>query len=225
MGLINFKNINTVSNSYSYINIQNNFFSSNNNYNINFDFSSDKPAQKENLKLYNNRPEIASEAELSEEQLIKLKKSPARQELSKLLRECDSEEFSYQRSDTKLKKIIYDSGILGYKNIDTLIDKILIAKTQKILTVINGINQLDTANMSEEEMQSKVKEFSEILGQARTSMKQWRDTMQEAANLGQKIIENQNNNERNNISIENVYQKFQKLAQNGTFDSDKEQIL
>ena len=223
MGLTNFNNINTVSNSYSYINIHNNFCSSNNNYN--FDFSSDKPAQKENLKLYNNRPEIASEAELSEEQLIKLKKSPARQELSKLLRECDSEEFSYQRSDTKLKKIIYDSGILGYKNIDTLIDKILIAKTQKILTVINGINQLDTANMSEEEMRSKVKEFSEILDQARTSMKQWRDTMQETANLGQKIIENQNNNERNNISIENVYQRFQKLAQNGTFDSDKEQIL
>lgn len=114
---------------------------------------------------------------------------------------------------------------MGYKNIDTLINKILTAKTQKILTVINGINQLDTANMSEEEMQSKVKEFSEILGQARTSMKQWRDTMQETANLGQKIIENQNNNERNNISIENVYQRFQKLAQNGTFDSDKEQIL
>lgn len=122
-------------------------------------------------------------------------------------------------------RIIYDSGILGYKNIDTLINKILTAKTQKILTVINGINQLDTANMSEEEMQSKVKEFSEILDQARTSMKQWRDTMQETANLGQKIIENQNNNERNNISIENVYQRFQKLAQNGTFDSDKEQIL
>lgn len=223
MGLTNFNNINTVSNSYSYINIQKNFCSSNNNYN--FDFSSDKPAQKENLKLYNNRPEIASEAELSEEQLIKLKKSPARQELSKLLRECDSKEFSYQESDTKLMRIIYDSGILGYKNIDTLINKILTAKTQKILTVINGINQLDTANMSEEEMQSKVKEFSEILDQARTSMKQWRDTMQETANLGQKIIENQNNNERNNISIENVYQRFQKLAQNGTFDSDKEQIL
>lgn len=223
MGLTNFNNINTVSNSYSYINIQKNFCSSNNNYN--FDFSSDKPAQKENLKLYNNRPEIASEAELSEEQLIKLKKSPARQELSKLLRECDSKEFSYQKSDTKLMRIIYDSGILGYKNIDTLINKILTAKTQKILTVINGINQLDTANMSEEEMQSKVKEFSEILDQARTSMKQWRDTMQETANLGQKIIENQNNNERNNISIENVYQRFQKLAQNGTFDSDKEQIL
>ena len=69
------------------------------------------PQFNENLKLWYNKPEISSEVNLSEDKLIQLKQSPARQQISLALKKCDDKVFSCTKKDCDKMNIIIESGI------------------------------------------------------------------------------------------------------------------
>lgn len=219
MSLINFKSIKNLEFGY---NFQENF-SSKNADEYDFHFKSNTSTTHEynkNLKLRYGSPEIKSETNLPEDKLIKLKHSESRQKLSIILHECDNKCFSIQKQDEKLLNIIGHSGLLEKLNFEEQLDKILISKTNKIVSVIQGINQLDTENMTESEMESKAKEFSRIIETEKSSMARLRELLNEGAELAKQYTNpEKNSNENIEEKIRAYDEKFSKFAQSASGDN------
>lgn len=188
-------------------------------YNFNFQMPNTTPQYNENLKLIHNKPEIGSEANLPEDKLIELKQSPARQKLSVVLHECDNKCFSVTEQDIALINIIAHSGMDKLFNYEELLNSTLINKTEKIISVIQGIDKLDTANMTEAEMEAKADEFSKIIEHEKSEMATLRQLLAEGAELAKKYVNQNNDNELQN-DIRKFGEKISSFAQNATADEN-----
>ena len=178
-----------------------------------------EPEFNENLKLRYGQPEIRSESNLPEEKLIQLKQSPARQQISLTLKKCDDKVFNCTKKDCDKMNIIIESGIGDKFNFNELVDKFLISKTNKIISVIQGTDKLDTGNMTEIEMQAKANKFSQIVEQARAEIEAFRDLLDEGVELA-KELSNENSSNKNkkdlNDKIIQYGQKFTAFVQSST---------
>ena len=188
----------------------------------NFKNSKQTPKFNENLKLRYDQPEIKSEENLPDDKLIKLKQSPARQQLSIILKKCDNKVFSISQKDCDMMNIITGSGIGDKFDFDGLTEKFSISKTKKIISVIQGISNLDTANMTEAEMQSKANEFEKIVEQEKTIMERFRILLNEGVELAKELSnKNLSNKDKANIDkkITQFGEKFSAFVLNSSTES------
>lgn len=199
---------------YSYDNNNSEFMFSKNN-------SFSQVSHSENLKQRFNQPEIASEANLPEEKLIELKQSPARQEISHILHSCDDKAFAIQDKEIKQINLIIQSGIGKIFNFDEIIDKFLVSKTDRVISVIQGINQLDTGKMTESEMKAKASEFSKIIEQEKSKMENFRKLLDEGAKLAKKVLSGEKDTDKKELNneIKEYGKKFTAFVQGATSNS------
>lgn len=188
---------------------------------LNSKFQSKK--YNENLMLNNGRPEVGSETKLSNEELMRLKQSPARQKLSGILQKCNDKVLAIKEEDTDLINIINRSKIFEKFDFKKQLDKNLIGKTKKVISVIQGIYKLDTAHMTEEQMEAKVKEYSAIIDDAVEQMKTIRQFLFNGAQLATKYMQSQVSGNKNCLDseIEQFGLNFTKFVEEGTTDSSK----
>lgn len=171
-----------------------------------------------NLMLIHGKPEIRSEAKLSETELIRLKQSPARQKLSETLAKCYDKVFNIKNEDTDLENIIMHSQVGKSFNFVKLLEASLKDKTGKIIQVIQGINSLDTANMTEKQMENKVKEYSSLIDDAKNHITSLRNLLYEGAQLA--IKSKQTNKNELNPEITKFQMKFTAFVENSISNSE-----
>lgn len=193
----------------------------NNTYIFNYNSSKHENTYNENLKLRYNKPEISSEENLSEDKLEELKQSPARKRLSVALHECDNKCFSVTDKDAAMLNIIGNSVIVQRFNFCDLFEKMMQSNTQKIVSVIQGINQLDTGNMTESEMEAKADEFTKIVNQEKSKMETIRELLAEGVELAKQYEKTDDSKEKAQLdaSIKQFGNKFTAFAQNATAEN------
>ncbi len=187
-----------------------------NTYQLNVQQSNCDLANKPNLRCIEGKPEIYSEADLSEEDLDRLSHSAARQDLSIILRSCYDDSFSVTEKDGQMMTIIHNSMIPGWDEMaENKFGKILQQMTKDNVEIIQEITNLETGKMSEAEMQSKANELKNKLENAKNAMQEFRQLLQEGAEIAKEYQKDKNNPELNE-KIKKFENKVDSLASEGT---------
>ena len=186
-------------------------------------YNTSQTSYSENLKQRFDKPEISSEADLPEGKLIELKQSPARQEISKILHSCDDKAFAIQDKEIDQMNLIIQSGIGKTFNFEEIMDKFLVNKTDRVISVIQGIDQLDTGKMTESEMKAKASEFSKIIEQEKVKMETFRKLLDEGAKLAKKVLSGEKNTAKKELDkeIKEFGKKFTAFVQDATSNSSE----